>query len=165
MGPAGLDTQDADCPGIGRAQWCRRDQDSSCANAPGASGWPMTRFGIYKRVRHLTVGVETTGSAADSRGVSPHVWRHTAGVHLLEAGNDVNVIRGWLGHASLNTTNCYAEIPMRVKTEAMTLCVPSGSDATPWRDDPSLLKWLTGLNDSHSPGRIAAVGSVALLSV
>ena len=110
-----------------------------------ASGQPMTRFGIYKRVRHLTAGVETTGSAADSRRVSPHVWRHTAAVHLLEAGNDVNVIRGWLGHASLNTTNRYAEITMRMKTEAMTLCAPSGSDATPWRDDPSLLKWLTSL--------------------
>jgi site-specific recombinase XerD len=32
------------------------------------------------------------------RTVSPHL-RHTAAVHLLEAGVEVNVIRGWLGHA------------------------------------------------------------------
>ena len=111
-----------------------------------ASGQPLTRFGIYKRVRFLTAGVETTGSAGDSRRVSPHVWRHTAAVHLLEAGVDVNVIRGWLGHVSLNTTNRYAEITMRMKTEAMTLCAPKRSgSAAPWNDDPSLMTWLTSL--------------------
>jgi site-specific recombinase XerD len=111
-----------------------------------ASGRPLTRFGIYKRVRHLTFSVKTTGVAVDSRRVSPHVWRHTAAVHLLEAGVDVNVIRGWLGHASLNTTHRYAEITMRMKTEAMTLCAPSGvNSAAVWNDDPSLLNWLTSL--------------------
>ena len=110
------------------------------------SGRPLTRFGIYKRVRHLTAGVATTGSAGGPQRVSPHVWRHTAAVHLLEAGVDVNVIRGWLGHVSLNTTHRYAEITMRMKTEAMTLCAPSGSNrVAPWNDDPSLLSWLTSL--------------------
>jgi integrase/recombinase XerD len=109
------------------------------------SGRPLTRFGIYKRVRRLTVDVETTG-AGDQRRVSPHVWRHTAAVHLLEAGVDVNVIRGWLGHVSLNTTHRYAEITMRMKSEAMALCAPPGANrAVPWNDDPSLLNWLTSL--------------------
>jgi integrase/recombinase XerD len=110
------------------------------------SGQPMTRFGIYKRVRHLTAGVATSGATDDRRRVSPHVWRHTAAVHLLEAGVDVNVIRGWLGHASLNTTNRYAEITMRMKTAAMQLCAPAGSGhIPPWQDDPSLLGWLSSL--------------------
>ena len=108
------------------------------------SGRPLTRLGIYKRVRHLTAGVGTTGSAGDSRRVSPHVWRHTAAVHLLEAG--VNVIRGWLGHVSLNTTHRHAEITIRMKTEAMVLCSPTGSGrAGPWNDDASLLQWFTDL--------------------
>jgi integrase/recombinase XerD len=76
--------------------------------------------------------------------------RHTAAVHLLEAGVDVNVIRGWLGHVSLNTTNRYAEITMRLKTEAMKLCAPEGADAVKsrkavWQGDASLLTWLTTL--------------------
>jgi site-specific recombinase XerD len=101
-------------------------------------------------VRHLTAGVETAGRAGGSRQVSPHTWRHTAAVHLLEAGVDVNVIRGWLGHVSLNTTNRYAEITLRMKTEAMKLCAPDGSDArksqkAAWQDDGSLLHWLTTL--------------------
>jgi site-specific recombinase XerD len=124
----------------------RRASDPDGAVFISGSGHPLTRFGIYKRVRHLTAGVETTGGAGDPRRISPHVWRHTAAVHLLEAGVDVNVIRGWLGHVSLNTTHRYAEITMRMKTEAMTLCAPSGSsNAAPWNDDPSLLNWLTSL--------------------
>ena len=36
-------------------------------------------------------------------------------MHLLESGVEVNVIRGWLGHADLTTTNRYAEINTRTK--------------------------------------------------
>ena len=128
----------------------RRAPDPQAAVFLSATGHPLTRFGIYKRVRQLTAHLETTGSAGHSHRVTPHVWRHTAAVHLLEAGVDVNVIRGWLGHVSLNTTNRYAEITMRMKTEAMKLCVPQGSEAgssrsPPWQDDASLLHWLTSL--------------------
>jgi site-specific recombinase XerD len=35
------------------------------------------------------------------------VFRHTTAIHLLESGVEVNVIRGWLGHATLETTNRY----------------------------------------------------------
>jgi site-specific recombinase XerD len=110
-----------------------------------ASGRPLTRFGIYKRVRHLTASVQTAGAGELSR-VSPHVWRHTAAVHLLEAGVDMNLIRGWLGHVSLNTTHRYAEITMRMKMEAMNICAPlSSTHSAPWNDDPSLLAWLSNL--------------------
>jgi integrase/recombinase XerD len=110
-----------------------------------ASGRPLTRFGIYKRVRHLTADVQTAG-AGEASHVSPHVWRHTAAVHLLEAGVDMNLIRGWLGHVNLNTTHRYAEITMRMKMEAMKICAPAGlKSMAPWNDDSSLLSWLTSL--------------------
>ncbi len=32
----------------------------------------------------------------------------TFAVHLIESGVEVNVIRAWLGHADLSTTNRYA---------------------------------------------------------
>ena len=110
-----------------------------------ASGRPLTRFGIYKRVRHLTADVHTAG-AGEASHVSAHVWRHTAAVHLLEAGVDMNLIRGWLGHVNLNTTHRYAEITMRMKLEALKICAPSSSaHSAPWNDDPSLLSWLGSL--------------------
>jgi integrase/recombinase XerD len=58
-----------------------------------ATGQPLTRFGIYKIVRRLAGHLDDTRT---NRTVSPHIFRHTAAVHLLEAGVEVNVIRGWL---------------------------------------------------------------------
>jgi integrase/recombinase XerD len=81
-----------------------------------ARGQALTRFGIYKIVRRHASGLDDTRT---SRRVSPHIFRHTAAVHLLEAGVEVNVIRGWLRHADLTTTNRYAEINTRAKMEAL----------------------------------------------
>lgn len=40
---------------------------------------------------------------------SPHCMRHTTGQHMLEAGVPLMVIKSFLGHASVQTTQIYAE--------------------------------------------------------
>jgi site-specific recombinase XerD len=112
-----------------------------------AHGQPLTRFGIYKIVRRHGARFDNPRTA---RRVSPHIFRHTAAVHLLEAGVEVNVIRGWLGHADLTTTNRYAEINTRTKLAALRASEISnttgGSHTKPvWRTDESLLNWLASL--------------------
>ena len=72
-------------------------------------GKPLTRFGIYKIVRRHASNPDNP--QIDLR-ISPHTFRHSCAVHLLEAGVEINVIRGWLGHADLSTTNRYTEINM-----------------------------------------------------
>jgi integrase/recombinase XerD len=89
-------------------------------------------------------------SPEPAEGSVPTFFRHTAAVHLLESGVEVNVIRGWLGHADLSTTNRYAEINTRTKQEALRACEPSntsaGSRTKPiWQTDETLLKWLNSL--------------------
>ena len=79
-----------------------------------------------------------------------HISGTTAAVHLLEAGVEVNVIRGWLGHADLSTTNRYAEINTRTKLAALRAVEPPGTSAGSrtkpiWRSDESLLNWLASL--------------------
>jgi len=111
------------------------------------TGAPLTRFGIYKIVRRHVGHLD---DARAERRVSPHVFRHTAAMHLLEAGVEVNVIRGWLGHADITTTNHYAEINTRAKIEALRKTEPPGSSVGPrsrpvWQSDETLLKWLSSL--------------------
>lgn len=114
-------------------------------------GNALTRFGIYKIVRRHTQQFVRRGANTQAKPVSPHIFRHTTAVHLLEAGVEINVIRAWLGHVSLDTTNRYAEINLRTKEKAMRICEPpvSASEGFPrkpvWRDDPSLLNWLESL--------------------
>lgn len=109
---------------------------------------PMTRFGIYKRIRHYARQWEASTANTNSTRVTPHVFRHTAAVHLLEAGVEVNVIRGWLGHTNLETTNRYAEITISMKAEALKLCEPVPANASrksPWKEDAGMLAWLSRL--------------------
>lgn len=117
----------------------------------GAKDAALTRFGIYKIVRRYTTHVIKRRADGRPRPVSPHVWRHSTAVHLLEAGVEVNVIRAWLGHVSLETTNRYAEITLRTKQAALEKCI---IPATPgeriprkpvWQTDDALLKWLQSL--------------------
>ncbi|MDD7750534.1 MAG: tyrosine-type recombinase/integrase, partial [bacterium] len=39
--------------------------------------------------------------------LSPHMIRHTTAMHLLQSGVDMNTIRLWLGHVSIDTTSIY----------------------------------------------------------
>lgn len=43
------------------------------------------------------------------------ILQHSTADHLLESGAEPNVIRGWLGHFGLETTNRYAEITIAMK--------------------------------------------------
>ena len=112
-----------------------------------ARGQPLTRYGIYKIVRRHAAGLDDPRTG---RRVSPHTFRHTAAVHLLEGGAEVNVIRGWLGHADLTTTNRYAEITTKTKLQALRAIESPGTSAEPrrkpiWQTDESLLNWLASL--------------------
>jgi site-specific recombinase XerD len=62
--------------------------------------------------------------------VSPHTIRHSTACHLLRASVDINTIRGWLGHVSLETTNIYTEIDRSMKADALSKCeVPAKSNS------------------------------------
>ena len=127
------------------------DTKRTSADAPvfcSRRGQPLTRFGIYKLVRRYTDKLD--GDAVSRRKIGPHVFRHTTAVHLLEAGVEVNVIRGWLGHVDLATTNRYAEISIRTKQAALAACAPPVSSSNRstrlrWRNDKELLGWLASL--------------------
>jgi len=111
----------------------------------------MTRSGIYKVVRRHTNHLGKKKADGTILRVSPHVFRHTTAVLLLEAGVEVNVIRSWLGHVGLDTTNRYAEITVQAQQRALQACEPPvvssvGFPRKPvWRDDKELLKWLEEL--------------------
>jgi integrase/recombinase XerD len=117
----------------------------------GAKEQALTRFGIYKIIRRYTSHLVKRRSDGRLKAISPHVWRHSTAVHLLEAGVEVNVIRAWLGHASLETTNRYAEITIRAKQAALEKCAPPGAAdkriprKPPWQTDAGLLEWLQSL--------------------
>lgn len=111
------------------------------------SAHPITRFGIYAMVeRYAEKAREKMPSLANKR-VSPHSIRHSTACHLLRAGVDINTIRAWLGHVSLDTTNIYAETDLEMKAKALAMCEVSSEPKIkkPWREDPQLMTFLRSL--------------------
>jgi site-specific recombinase XerD len=105
----------------------------------------ITRFGIYDLVkRHAARAAQRVPSIAAKR-VSPHVIRHTTAVHLLRAGVDINTIRAWLGHVSLDTTNIYAEVDLAMKAKALGECSIPDDSRRHWRKEPGLMVFLRSL--------------------
>ena len=77
--------------------------------------------------------------------VSPHTIRHSTACHLLRAGVDINTIRGWLGHVSLDTTNIYAEVDLEMKADALAKCeIGDGKTVKRWHE-PSVMAFLRAL--------------------
>jgi site-specific recombinase XerD len=106
---------------------------------------PLTRHGIYLVVeRYARKAAHKLPSLAEKK-VSPHRIRHTTACHLLKAGVDINTIRAWLGHVSLDTTNVYAEIDVEMKSRALAQCEITGGRSKPWREDANLMAFLKTL--------------------
>lgn len=108
---------------------------------------PMTRSGIHTLVKRCAARAGARAPSLQGKTVSPHVIRHSTASHLLEAGVDINTIRGWLGHVSLSTTNIYAEINLETKARALATCAVSDATKTRkrWRDQPDLMQFLRTL--------------------
>ena len=119
---------------------------------PGAAvflnrlGRPITRSGIRQLVERCAAKATARAPSLNSKKVGPHVLRHTAATHMLRSGVDLNTIRAWLGHASLDTTSVYAEIDIERKAKAVALfdsAEPARS--TSYRDNRGLMAYLQSL--------------------
>jgi integrase/recombinase XerD len=86
---------------------------------------PLTRFGIHEIVTHYARAVMNRVPEMRNKRIGPHIIRNYA-THLLRAGVDINTIRAWFGHVSINTTNIYAETDLEMKAEALGLCAVKG---------------------------------------
>jgi integrase/recombinase XerD len=110
-------------------------------------GYPLTRFGVHTLIERYVDKLQVTMPSLSTKRVSPHTIRHTTATHLLRAGVDINTIRAWLGHVSLNTTNVYAEIDLEMKAKALAKCqvAEPAKGNRRWREDPKLMAFLHSL--------------------
>jgi len=126
-----------------------------CAGAPSdpvfvnIKGKPMTRFGIGRRVEKLAREAARACPSLRGRTVTPHVFRHTTALHLIEADNDIEIVKEWLGHADLKTTSAYLEVSLQRKRNALEkVPPPSGGEPAeqPQWKQPKLMAFLSKLS-------------------
>jgi site-specific recombinase XerD len=111
-------------------------------------GAAIGRFGIHAVVERHAQTAKARLPSLKAKRVSPHTIRHTTATHLLRAGVDINTVRAWLGHVSVDTTNIYAETDLETKARALAACeVGPGPNRKPggWKSDRDLLEFLRSL--------------------
>jgi len=116
-----------------------------------AKGQPMTRFGIGRRVEKYAAQAQHHCPSLRNIRVTPHVFRHTVALHLLEANNDIVKVQHWLGHANLRTTSAYLEVSIERKREALEKFPPPNCGTLPehpqWKE-PEMMAFLSKLSRS-----------------
>ncbi len=110
------------------------------------TGKAMTRSGVsflVQKYRRRSVAQIATLSR---RGISPHTFRHTKAMHLLQAGVSTVTIKDILGHAHLKTLELYVEADLEMKRRALESAVSPVDVGFPLhRREPDLLQWLEEL--------------------
>jgi len=108
---------------------------------------PISRSGITYIIKKHTSKSALEIPSLQNFKITPHIFRHTMAMHLLQSGVELNVIKSWLGHVSITTTNRYIEIDLEMKKKALDICdlTPKQMQNKKWRINQSLLDWLESL--------------------
>lgn len=119
------------------------DPDSLIRNYRGEK---MTRSGVSFLVDKYRRRAAVQLPKLQRKGISPHTFRHTKAMHLLQAGVSPVTIKDILGHAHLKTLEVYVQADLEMKRRALE-STPSPVDAgvSIHRHEHDLLQWLEQL--------------------
>jgi integrase len=112
---------------------------------PNRDGHAMTRSNVAKRLALAVQTAARTNHSLTKRHVSPHTFRHTTAMHLLQAGVNISVIALWLGHESPATTHHYVEADLAMKERALARLQEPDVKILRYRPPDSLINFLKTL--------------------
>jgi len=105
----------------------------------------LTRMGISRIVKKYADRAKELQPSWYPTTVTPHIFRHSKAMHLLQAGVNLVYIRDFLGHASITTTEIYARADAKLKREAIEKAsqnIVQNRKEPRWLKDAKLLEWL-----------------------
>ena len=108
----------------------------------------LTRWGISYIINKY-VGLASLYDGFDVRfPITPHVFRHSKSVHLLQSGVNLIYIRDFLGHSDCSTTQIYAKADTETRRKALEAAyidILPTSELPDWSDDKNLMDFLISL--------------------
>jgi site-specific recombinase XerD len=109
----------------------------------------LTRFGIRYIVSHRIAQAAKICPTLLTRKITPHTWRHSTALHLLQSNVDLTMISDWLGHSSIQTTHQYVDIDLRMKQKTLKsvehLIPKTAGSTASWKSTKDILNWLSTL--------------------
>lgn len=127
-------------------EWLREiPDDPQAAIFPDLRGNHLSRSGFEYRLKRAAITAVSSCPSLYGRKISPHVFRHTTAMHLLQSGVDLSVIALWLGHESIQTTHTYMEADLRMKEAAIGKVAPVGGSPYRFKPGDKLIRFLESL--------------------
>lgn len=108
----------------------------------------LSRWGISYIINKYVELVKQDPKFTVSFPVTPHVFRHSKSMHLLQSGVNLIYIRDFLGHCDCSTTEIYARADTEMKRKAIEAAysdVLPSKDLPKWEDDTDLMLFLNSL--------------------
>jgi integrase/recombinase XerD len=128
------------------ADWLRRIRPVTGQPLfPSRRGERLTRTGVRTRLDAALVAARRKCGSLGDRRVSPHLIRHSTGMHMLQSGVDITVIALWLGHESTATTHMYVEADLAMKKSAIDKITMPGKNRKRFEPSDRLLAFLETL--------------------
>ncbi|MFH1380443.1 MAG: site-specific integrase [bacterium] len=112
---------------------------------PNSQGYPLSRDSIEYIVSKYVTAAQNICLTLENRRVSPHVFRHSIAMELLQNGVDLAVIALWLGHESIETTQIYIHANMQLKEKALAQTNPFNIHIKRYKPNDQLLAFLNSL--------------------
>lgn len=106
----------------------------------------LTRSGVTYIVQKYADMARETTSGMPAK-ISPHVFRYTKAMHIVQSNMNPVFIKNYLGHADISTTEVYGRADNKAKRAALEkatvhLDLPKASH---WRQNSELIEWLSSL--------------------
>lgn len=112
---------------------------------PNSAGKKLSRTTLTERLQLATKAAVQQHPELLKLRVSPHSFRHSIAMHLLQAGVDITVIALWLGHESPTTTHMYVQADLAMKERALKNLHAPRNAPVRYRPPDRLLEFLRGL--------------------
>ncbi|XUP60971.1 site-specific integrase (plasmid) [Allorhizobium sp. Av2] len=112
---------------------------------PSKAGGQISRSNVTHRLGLAVAAASHEVPSLAKKTISPHTFRHTTAMHLLQSGVNITVIALWLGHEDPSTTHIYMEADLAMKTAALNRLQPISAAAERYRPPDQLMAFLQSL--------------------
>jgi site-specific recombinase XerD len=105
----------------------------------------LTRFGATHIVRRAVAAAAANAPGLACKSISPHVFRHSLAMTLLQSGVDLLTIQAWLGHSQVATTHRYAAADVEMMRHGLYKAGVSGKQPARFQPKDPVLRLLESI--------------------
>ena len=106
------------------------------------NGAPLTRSGLTCRLEKITQLASAVVPSLLDKNITPHSFRHSVAMDLLQVGVDISTISIWLGHSIIETTHKYMVADLELKRNALEIVRNAGNISYKYKPSQDILAFL-----------------------